>query len=577
MPLLRPPFSSFSSSILTSNLRKFRVTTPSATTLPHPSRIPARNYHHPATPRLKLASTTTAISTTNPINISSNLRLHSLARQFSSSSVSSDSVPSADKPSSTTMAPIDEVHKYDYIVIGGGSGGSGAARRASGWYKAKTLIVENGRSGGCCVNVGCVPKKMTWNFSSISETLRDGVHYGYDIPQNIPFDFSVFKRKRDAVIERLNAIYERNWNREGIDLVHGTARFTGTKEIEVELQDGSGKARYTAPHILIATGGYPLIPEDVPGAHHGITSDGFFDIEVLPPKIAVVGAGYIAVELAGVLQSIGVETHMFIRGDTFLRKFDPMVQTTMTKRYEDMGVKIHKGFTGFKQVELLSDGKGPEKRLKITKSDGEVFEVNELLWAIGRAPAIQDLNPEKAGVQLKPSGHIVVDEFQNTSVDGIYALGDVTGQAELTPVAIAAGRQLGNRLFGPPELKSSKLSYDDIPTVVFSHPEVGTTGLTEPQAIEKYGKENIKVYHTKFSAMYYDVMPVEEKQKNPTEMKLVCAGPEEKIVGLHILGLGVGEMLQGFGVAVKMGATKKDFDSCVAIHPTSAEELVTMR
>ncbi|KLJ09611.1 glutathione reductase (NADPH) [Blastomyces silverae] len=473
------------------------------------------------------------------------------------------------------MAPIDEVHKYDYIVIGGGSGGSGAARRASGWYKAKTLIIENGRSGGCCVNVGCVPKKMTWNFSSISETLRDGVHYGYDIPQNIPFDFSVFKRKRDAVIERLNGIYERNWNREGIDLVHGTARFTGTKEIEVELQDGSGKARYTAPHILIATGGYPLIPEDVPGAHHGITSDGFFDIEVLPPKIAVVGAGYIAVELAGVLQSIGVETHMFIRGDTFLRKFDPMVQTTMTKRYEDMGVKIHKGFTAFKQVELLSDGKGPEKRLKITNSDGEVFEVNELLWAIGRAPAIRDLDPEKAGIQLKSSGHIVVDEFQNTSVDGIYALGDVTGQAELTPVAIAAGRQLGNRLFGPPELKSSKLSYDDIPTVVFSHPEVGTTGLTEPQAIEKYGKENIKVYHTKFSAMYYDVMPVEEKQKNPTEMKLVCAGPDEKVVGLHVLGLGVGEMLQGFGVAVKMGATKKDFDSCVAIHPTSAEELVS--
>lgn len=278
---------------------------------------------------------------------------------------------------------------------------------------------------------------MTWNFSSIAETLRDGVHYGYDIPQNIPFDFSVFKRKRDAVIERLNGVYERNWNREGIDLVHGTARFLSKKEIEVELQDGNGKkVRYTAPKILIATGGYPLIPDDTSGAHHGITSDGFFDIEVLPPKIAVVGAGYIAVELAGVMQSIGVETHMFIRGQTFLRKFDPMIQTTMTKRYEDMGVKIHKGFKKFEAVELLSAGKGAEKRLKITNSDGEVFEFNELLWAIGRAPAIQDLTLENAGVQLTPTGHIAVDEFQNTSVDGIYALGDVTGQAELTPGAL---------------------------------------------------------------------------------------------------------------------------------------------
>ncbi|KAK2777699.1 Glutathione reductase [Onygenales sp. PD_12] len=474
------------------------------------------------------------------------------------------------------MAPT-EVEKYDYIVIGGGSGGSGAARRASGWYKAKTLIVENGRSGGTCVNVGCVPKKMTWNFSSIAETLRDGVHYGYDIPQNLPVDFSVFKRKRDAVVARLNGIYERNWNREGIDLVHGTATFTGPRQIEVAFQDGSGSKKYVADHVLIASGGYPVVPRDVPGAEFGITSDGFFEIETLPPKIAVVGAGYIAVELAGVLQSIGVETHMFIRGETFLRKFDPMVQTTMTKRYEDVGVVVHKGFEGFEKVEQVSDGVGAEKVLRLTGKNGEVFEVNELLWAIGRAPAVEGLGLEKAGVKTKEGGYVVVDEFQNTSAPGVYALGDVTGQAELTPVAIAAGRQLGNRLFGPPELKSSKLSYADIPTVVFSHPEVGTTGLTEPEAIAQYGADNIKVYHTKFSAMFYDVLPAEEKAKNPTEMKLVCAGPEEKVVGLHILGLGVGEMLQGFGVAVKMGATKKDFDSCVAIHPTSAEELVTMR
>lgn len=477
------------------------------------------------------------------------------------------------------MAPVQdgEVQQYDYIVIGGGSGGSGAARRAAGWYKAKTLIVENGPSGGCCVNVGCVPKKMTWNFASVAEMLRDGVHYGYDIPKDVKFDYGHFKRTRDAVITRLNGIYERNWGREGIDLVHGTATFSGQKEIEVDLQDGSGKVKYAAPHILIAAGGYPLIPRDIPGAEHGITSDGFFEIEDLPPKIAVVGAGYIAVELAGVMHAVGVDTHMLIRGEHFLRKFDPMIQQTMTKRYEDAGMTIHKNTKGIKEVKLLRDGKGKDKLLKLIMNDGSELEVNELLWAIGRAPAVEDLGLDKAGVKQTPEGYIVADDFQNTSVDGIYALGDITGRAELTPVAIAAGRQLGNRLFGPPELKSSKLSYENIPTVVFSHPEVGTIGLTEPEAVEKYGQSNIKTYQTKFTAMFFDVMPQEEKGKNPTQMKIICAGPEERVVGLHILGLGVGEMLQGFGVAVKMGATKKDFDSCVAIHPTSAEELVTMR
>ena len=439
---------------------------------------------------------------------------------------------------------------------------------------------------------------MTWNFASVAEMLRDGVHYGYDIPKDIPHDFGHFKRTRDAVITRLNGIYENNWNKEGIDLVHGTARFAGSnkKELEIELQDGSGKTRVTAPHILIASGSTPIIPQDVPGAEFGITSDEFFDIEDLPPKIAVVGAGYIAVELVGVLNAIGVETHMFIRGDKFLRKFDPMIQETMTKRYEDVGVKIHKHHAGFKTVERLSDGKGKEKELKLVGNDGEEFQVNELLWAIGRAPQVADLGLDKVGVKQNGNGHVVVDEWQNSSVDGIYALGDVTGQAELTPgtylsppllplsyktqltkskVAIAAGRQLGNRLFGKtPDLQASKLSYDNIPTVVFSHPEVGTIGLTEPEAIAKHGAENIKTYHARFASMFFDVFPQEEKKKNPTEMKIVCAGPEERVVGLHILGLGVGEMLQGFGVAVKMGATKKDFDSCVAIHPTSSEELV---
>ena len=422
---------------------------------------------------------------------------------------------------------------------------------------------------------------MTWNFASIAEALKDGVHYGYDINPNTPFDFAKFKKARDEKIKGLNAAYERNWNRENIELVQGTATFAGPKEVEVEFLNG-GKAVYTASHILIATGGHPTKPEGIPGAEHGTDSDGFFEIEELPKKIAFVGAGYIAVELAGVMNAIGVETHMFIRGETFLRSFDPMVQDTLTKRYEDVGVKIHKNHKGFKEVVSLKSGKGSEKLLKLIGNNGEETEVNELLWAIGRAPELEKLNPAKIGLEQGKRGHIVVDEYQNTNVKGVYALGDVTGQAELTPVAIAAGRALSNRLFGTshpsggPHLSTAKLDYSLIPTVVFSHPEVGTTGLTEPQAIEKYGKENTKVYHTKFGAMYYDFHPPEEKKHNPTEYKLVCQGPEERIVGMHILGLGSAEMMQGFGVAVKMGARKRDFDSTVAIHPTSAEELVRL-
>lgn len=272
---------------------------------------------------------------------------------------------------------------------------------------------------------------------------------------------------------------------------------------------------------------------------------------------------------------------MFIRGNTFLRSFDPMVQETLTQRYIDAGIVIHKNHKGFKEITNLSDGKGSEKLLRLIGKDGEVTEVNELLWAIGRNPEIEKLDPAKVGIKQGPKGHIQVDEYQNTNVEGIYALGDVTGQAELTPVAIAAGRALSNRLFGThhpsggPHLSTAKLDYQNIPTVVFAHPEVGTIGLTEPAAIEKYGIENVKTYHTKFTAMFYSFHPAEEKKTQPTQYKLICEGPEEKIVGMHILGAGSGEMMQGFGVAVKMGARKRDFDACVAIHPTSAEELVT--
>lgn len=276
----------------------------------------------------------------------------------------------------------------------------------------------------------CVPKKMTWNFATINETLEVGKHYGYDIPEGVNIDYNYFKNTRDAVIKRLNGAYERNWNREGIDLVHGRARFVEPKTIEVDLPEG--KARYTAPRILIAVGGRPNIPK-VKGAEHGITSDGFFELEDLPPKFAVVGAGYIAVELAGVLGSVGVETHMFIRGENFLRKFDPMIQETMTNRYAAAGINMHRNHEGFKEVQLVRDGKGKDKLLRLVCKDDTVLEVNELLWAVGRAPEVEDLHLNIPGVKLSQTGYIAVDEYQNTNVDGIYALGDVTGQAELTP------------------------------------------------------------------------------------------------------------------------------------------------
>lgn len=333
----------------------------------------------------------------------------------------------------------------------------------------------------CADKTRCVPKKMTWNFASINEAIKYAKPYCYNIPDGVTFDYGAFVEKRDARIKVLNGIYETNWEKEGIELIHGTAKFINKNELEIDLKDGSGKTRVTAPHICIATGSFPTKPSDIKGAEYGITSDDFFKIKKLPKKMVFVGAGYISVELAGVMNALGVETHMFIRGDTFLRKFEDMLQNALTAHYEEAGVIIHKQHSGIKEVVQLqaaaSDADPSSKKLKIISNDGSELECNELLWAIGRAPQMKGLDVAQSGIELGKRGHIVVDEFQNTTVPGIYALGDVTGQAELTPVAIAAGRQLGNRLFGPPHLSSSKLDYDRIPTVIFSHPEVSSRSL----------------------------------------------------------------------------------------------------
>ena len=469
------------------------------------------------------------------------------------------------------MAPIGK--ECDYLVIGGGSGGLASARRASGQWGAKTIAVESNRLGGTCVNVGCVPKKVTWNAAAIAETLHEAKSYGFSITQTAPFDWKTFVTKRAAYVKRLNGIYDKNLEKDHVEWLHGRAHLLSKSEAEVVLDDGS-KQTIHAKKILLATGGHPNIPK-TPGAELGITSDGFFDLEEQPKKAALVGAGYIAVEMAGMFHHLGTETHLFIRHDTFLRTFDPMVQEKIMSEYERQGIIIHRSSSQTKIEKHPSKPGWLNVHYSDSKTKEGVLEIDCLLWAIGRSPEVEDLGLDKAGVKQDERGHITADEYQNTNIDNIYSLGDVCGKVELTPVAIAAGRFLANRLFGGPDHKDSKLDYNNIPSVVFAHPEVGSIGMTEPAAREKYGDENIKVYNTSFTAMYYAMM--EPDEKSPTSYKLICHGPDEKVVGLHILGSGCSEMLQGFGVAVKMGATKKDFDSCVAIHPTSAEELVTLK
>lgn len=470
------------------------------------------------------------------------------------------------------MAPVSR--ETDFLVLGGGSGGLASARAASSKFGVRAMVIESNRLGGTCVNVGCVPKKVTYNAAAIAETIHQSKDYGFRVQETAPFDWTTFKHKRDAYVKRLNGIYERNLVNDKVEYVHGWARLVSKNEVEVTTDDGE-KSLIRAKKILVAVGGYPTAnPANVPGSELGINSDGFFDIETLPKKVALVGAGYIAVEFAGMFNALGVETHLFIRYEHFLRSFDPMIQEAVTKEYERLGVILHKNSTQSKVEKDAETGK-LSIHYKDAAGEGVLSGVDHLIWAIGRTPATKDIGLVEAGVKLGKNGHVIVDDYQNTSVDNIYALGDASGPVDLTPVAIAAGRRLAARLFGPPEFSTLKLSYENIPSVVFAHPEVGSIGLSEPQAVEKYGRENLTIYKTAFTAMYYAMMDPE--QKGPTSYKLICEGPNQKVVGLHILGQGSGEMLQGFGVAIKMGATKADFDSCVAIHPTSAEELVTLK
>jgi len=444
---------------------------------------------------------------------------------------------------------------FDYICIGGGSGGIASANRAS-TYGQKVAIIEAKALGGTCVNVGCVPKKAMWYAGQIADALRYAPDYGFDAPLK-NFSWAKLVESREAYIARIHQSYERVLGNNNITVINGFAKFVDNHTVEVNGQT------YTAANITIATGGAPTVPA-IEGAEYGITSDGFFALNEQPKRVAVVGAGYIAVEIAGVFNALGSETHLLCRRHTFLREFDHMLSSTLVEVMQEEGPTLHTHSTP-KSVQKNADGS-----LTLYLENDKSLTVDCLVWAIGRNPANADIGLENTDVELNKHQFINVDKYQNTTAQGIYAVGDNTGEIQLTPVAIKAGRQLSERLFNGK--LDAHLDAKLVPTVVFSHPPIGTIGLTEVEAEEQYGKSNLKVYTSQFTSMYTALTTM----RQPTRMKLVCAGENQKVVGLHCIGLASDEILQGFAVAMKMGATKADFDSCVAIHPTSAEEFVTM-
>ena len=443
---------------------------------------------------------------------------------------------------------------FDIIAMGGGSGGLAVAQRAAE-YGARAAVIEQGRLGGTCVNAGCVPKKVLWNAAHIVEGARDAAGYGISLPE-AKVDWEDMRKRRDAYIVRLNGVYARNLEKRGVVHISGRATFQDAHTVMV------GSNRYTADHIVVATGGQPLRPA-LPGQELGLTSDEFFAMHSRPNRVAVIGSGYIAVEIAGVLNAFGSKVELVARGDTVLREFDTLVQSALMREMRSAGIEFHLNTL---TASLAQDAGG----IHLTSADGSrLGGFDAVIWALGRQPSTADLQLERAGLRTDAQGFLRTDAYQQTTVASIYAIGEVTGRSALTPVAIAAGRRLADRLFNGQI--DRHLDYSGIPTVVFSHPPVGTVGLTEAQARADHSHVEIKT--TAFVPMYYAL--TERRQR--CEMKLVLAGAEQRVVGCHIVGDGADEMLQGFAVAMRMGATLKDFQNTVAIHPTNAEELVTMQ
>lgn len=454
---------------------------------------------------------------------------------------------------------------YDLIAIGAGSGGLSIAERAAS-YGAKVAVIENKELGGTCVNVGCVPKKVMWFAAGLAQNLKDAQDYGFNNDDG-KLKWETLISKRENYIGGIHDWYDGYLGGAGVEVIRGAATFQDNKTLEINGE------QYTADNIVIATGGRPIDLTNIEGWDLGVNSDGFFQEldEVQPQKVVVVGGGYIALELAMLMDGLGSDVSVLHQGFPVLEGFDNTIQEALEEQMASDGLTRYHTEKISKIVEQ-GPGVNGKKKVTVKFEDGtSITDVDALIWAIGRRPNTDNIGLENTDVKMTPRGIIEVDELEKTNVNGIWAIGDVIGKAPLTPVAIAAGRRLGDRLYGgKPE---RKMSYNDIATVMFTHPPIGTIGMSEAKAIETYGENNIKIYKTDFVPMYHSLT----RHKVKTHMKLIVQGENEKIVGCHVIGTGADEMLQGFAVAIRMGATKADFDDTVAIHPVSAEELVTMK
>jgi len=447
-------------------------------------------------------------------------------------------------------------YEYDLVVLGGGSGGLAGAFRAAA-HGARVALLEPAEFGGTCVNAGCVPKKAMWLAADLSLRIDLASRLGFTLPPPV-LDWQEFVVHRQRYIAGIHDSYRRRLDQAGI--VHLPFRGQLLDGHTVQTSQGT---RVSGAHLLLATGGSPRRP-DIPGAELGLVSDDFFLLHAAPPRVALVGGGYVAVELAGLLQSLGSRVELFVRGQRLLESFDEELTAELAENLRQHGIHCH-----FSHRTAAVERVG-EKQARLRDADGTFSApFDSVIFATGRSPNSRGLGLQSVGVAVDQAGNVVVDEFQDTGLAGVHAVGDVSSRLALTPVAIAAARRLMDRLFGrQPE---AKLDYSDIATVVFSHPPVGMVGLGEAQARAQYG-EPVRVYRSNFRPMLHALAGSPQRSL----FKLVCVGEEERVVGIHLLGESVDEILQGFAVALKKGITKQDLDDTMAIHPTSAEEVVLM-
>jgi len=443
-------------------------------------------------------------------------------------------------------------YDYDLFVIGAGSGGVRASRFSAG-YGARVAVAEDLHLGGTCVNVGCIPKKLFVYASHFHEEFSDAAAYGWTVkPES--YNWCTLVENKDKEISRLNGIYRRLLENSGVEVIDGRATVVDAHTVEVE-----GK-HYTAENILVAAGSWPN-DHRFEGHEHMITSNEAFYLDELPKRVVVEGGGYIAVEFAGIFAGLGVETTLVYRGAMFMRGFDEDIRHHLKAEMEKKGITMRFNSV-FDRIEKTDDG------LRVHLTDGVILEADQVLSAIGRRPKVTGLGLEEAGVELKENGAVVVDEYFRTSVPSIWAIGDIIDRYQLTPVALAEGMAVAKTLF---RNEPTTVNYDYIPTAVFSQPPVGTVGLTEAEAREKYG--DVSIFKSSFKPLKHTLTGRDEQ----TFMKMIVDKASDKVVGIHMVGADAGEMMQGFGVALKAGATKAIFDSTIGIHPTSAEEFVTMR